>query len=562
MVVLGIVAGVAQAGDENLRTTPAFLWGYGFGAKPRFPFVADVNYDGFADLVCVYPPGDAIIDVALNGRGVKSLGGRAVLHGFGKNCLAANVGELDGTPGADVVGLFGNGEVRVAHSYKDNKFPVNDLWAKLVVLPKEPTIAVADFNGDKHNDVLIADKDGSLTLLLNDKPSPKPAPILASLPNRSCVRLVVADFDSSGQADIVWTDEKGNIWRAEVVVGREILFRRPEQIKQAEKDFSPHALAAGDVDGDGRMDLLVGSQLFRSAKKGRADVVELPELALVRGQARGAVECRLADINGDKRADVICFRRDDDRNAGSDILVCLTYRKNDRDPDSDGLPEWAEIALGTDPLRRDTDGDGLLDGWEANGVNGLNLPALGANPRHKDIFVCVQRFEDVNEDHVKREMQRVVEFYANLPVDNVDGKRGIALHPIFLPPMSVKEQGGKGWWENGDKFLPKEHRAVCHWMQVTNSGGGQSSMMGIMGSCGAHALYATFIHEFGHQLGLDHTGQWSPAWCPLYTSLMNYAYSYQFNGKSSDIHYSTGEFSATVLNETSVSEKLPYPTRK
>ncbi|MCS6861597.1 MAG: FG-GAP-like repeat-containing protein [Abditibacteriales bacterium] len=544
---------------KDLRTTPAFLWGYGFGAKPRLPFVADVNHDGFADLVCVYPPGDAIIDVALNGRGVKSLGGRAALHGFGKNCLTAGVGELDGTPGADVVGVFGNGEVRVAHSFKDDKFPANDLWAKLLILPKEPTLAVTDFNGDKRNDVLIADRDGSLTLLLNPKSLHKPAPILTALPHRSCARLVAADLDGNGRTDVVWADARGNVWRAEIVVRRETSFcLSPRPLRVAAKDVAPPALAVGDGDGDGRADLLLGSQLFRFAQRGRADVVDLPE---VHRQARNVV-CSLGDMNGDRRADVVLFRRDDDRNTGSDILVCLTYRRNDPDPDSDGLHEWAEIALGTDPLRRDTDGDGLLDGWEANGINGLNLPDLGANPRHKDVFVYVQRFEDVSEDHVKREMQRVVEFYAHLPVDNVDGRRGIALHPIFLPPLSVKEHGNKSWWENGDKFLPKEHRAVCHWMQVTNSGGGQSAMMGVMGSCGAHGLYATFLHEFGHQLGLDHTGQWTPAWCPLYTSLMNYAYSYQLNGKASDIRYSTGEFAATVLNETHLSEKLPYPYEK
>ena len=37
---------------------------------------------------------------------------------------------------------------------------------------------------------------------------------------------------------------------------------------------------------------------------------------------------------------------------------------DDPDPDSDGLSTAEEIRLGTDPLKADTDGDQLLDGWE------------------------------------------------------------------------------------------------------------------------------------------------------------------------------------------------------
>jgi hypothetical protein len=35
-----------------------------------------------------------------------------------------------------------------------------------------------------------------------------------------------------------------------------------------------------------------------------------------------------------------------------------------RDTDGDGLSDGYEIAIGTDPLRRDTDGDGLSDYYE------------------------------------------------------------------------------------------------------------------------------------------------------------------------------------------------------
>ncbi|MGH9276896.1 MAG: C2 domain-containing protein [Acidimicrobiales bacterium] len=52
---------------------------------------------------------------------------------------------------------------------------------------------------------------------------------------------------------------------------------------------------------------------------------------------------------------------------------------------------WDVKTLST---KGDSDGDGLLDGWELNGYNGdgdatidVNLPAMDAAPRHKDLFV-------------------------------------------------------------------------------------------------------------------------------------------------------------------------------
>ena len=55
----------------------------------------------------------------------------------------------------------------------------------------------------------------------------------------------------------------------------------------------------------------------------------------------------------------------------------------DPDPDHDGLANVEETALGTDPLKPDTDGDELLDGWEVR--HGLNpLSSSGADGRDGD----------------------------------------------------------------------------------------------------------------------------------------------------------------------------------
>ena len=59
-------------------------------------------------------------------------------------------------------------------------------------------------------------------------------------------------------------------------------------------------------------------------------------------------------------------------------------------------------------LPRDTDGDGLLDSWETSGldINGdgtidLDLPAMGANPLHKDLFVEVDLMDGVAVQHCR-----------------------------------------------------------------------------------------------------------------------------------------------------------------
>src|SRR4051794_36150985 len=65
----------------------------------------------------------------------------------------------------------------------------------------------------------------------------------------------------------------------------------------------------------------------------------------------------------------------------------------DVDSDSDGLTDSEERLVGTDPVNPDSDGDGIPDGWEVHGINGIDLHALGASPIHKDVFVQMDYME-------------------------------------------------------------------------------------------------------------------------------------------------------------------------
>lgn len=267
------------------------------------------------------------------------------------------------------------------------------------------------------------------------------------------------------------------------------------------------------------------------------------------------------------------------------------------DADGDGLTDADETTIGTDPRNRDTDDDGLLDGWEVHGLPRERVADLGPrislftrgsdstssaasrgepsegpstaptidpnaqlNPLRKDVIVNVSYFEQVDRARFAAEIPRAQAAYRGMNVANPDGSTGVWLHVRDIEQGVAAADQRMAWWDVGNKFFPRSERGMLHWMQVTPHGGGQSSQTGDMGGSGAG--WAVFVHELGHQLSLSHTGDSSPGWCPLYTSLMNYAYSYSFDGDGAKPHFSSGEFRSAELNERALRERLPFPIER
>ena len=95
----------------------------------------------------------------------------------------------------------------------------------------------------------------------------------------------------------------------------------------------------------------------------------------------------------------------------------------------------------------DNDGDGLCDRWETEGIDinndgiiDLDLPAMGADPNHKDIFVEVDYMDCAvggcaeGDAHSHRTqytaIQDVINAFANASVSNPRWLNGITLHVI------------------------------------------------------------------------------------------------------------------------------------
>jgi uncharacterized repeat protein (TIGR01451 family) len=85
----------------------------------------------------------------------------------------------------------------------------------------------------------------------------------------------------------------------------------------------------------------------------------------------------------------------------------------------------------------DSDDDGLLDVWERSGVDtdndglvDVDLPGLGANPLHKDIFLEADYLTAAGHTHgpLQNAVAQVVMSFANAPLANPDGTTGVQLH--------------------------------------------------------------------------------------------------------------------------------------
>lgn len=87
--------------------------------------------------------------------------------------------------------------------------------------------------------------------------------------------------------------------------------------------------------------------------------------------------------------------------------------------------------------RPDTDGDGLLDCWETDGLDvdgdnvvDVDLPGMGAHPLRKDLYVEFDCLVATDHTHCPREqgMLDVAQSFADAPVLNPDGTTGVQLH--------------------------------------------------------------------------------------------------------------------------------------
>uniref|UniRef100_Q01X81 Conserved repeat domain n=1 Tax=Solibacter usitatus (strain Ellin6076) TaxID=234267 RepID=Q01X81_SOLUE len=257
---------------------------------------------------------------------------------------------------------------------------------------------------------------------------------------------------------------------------------------------------------------------------------------------------------------------EDEANLGdSDFNDFIATVRVDADSDGDGLwDDWETVGI-------DTNGDGVID---------LDLPALGANPNHKDLFVevdymdCAVSGGDCGSNaHSHRPkdaaINAVIAAFANANVTNPDGINGITLHVDVSNAVKHQNnlninglcfQGGSGigsfdavkadpanFGPNNPRRFAYHYSLWTHQQTSTTTSSGCAELPGNdfqvalggwnvgQGDVDGDGLSddnvgtiqqqaGTFMHELGHNLNLGHGGGDSVNFKPNYVSIMSYRY--------------------------------------
>ena len=214
---------------------------------------------------------------------------------------------------------------------------------------------------------------------------------------------------------------------------------------------------------------------------------------------------------------------------------------------------------------KDTDGDGIWDLWEKDGIDidsdgtiDFDLKVLSADWQHKDIFIEIDYMDGFRPDDIA--ISNVKNAFSKAPINNPDSSTGIDLH--VLVDQKIDYQPFTLEWGDIDYFkstffgtladqssddkttILEAKKQVYHYCLFVNklaeiqgstvemtgySGVGETPGNDFVVALGGLHRWpkvqaGVFMHELGHNLGLNHGGKDGVNYKPNYLSVMNYMF--------------------------------------